>query len=594
VGDDKRGQPELYRALVERSRDVYTLVDSAGMILYQSPSITEILGAMKKEMASVLKHPGQPRRTMLRMRCKNGSCQDLDSVLRNELNNPALRGIVIETREVVVGPELHRGLQNTQHLFRTVLSHPSIMLWAIDNEGIVTVSEGEGLRVLGIEPGALIGGNLFELYADTPQVVAYIRRALTGETLEYTVDVPSPSGDLTVDTRLRPLFSDKGEVVGVTGISFEVGERVLLEEKLRRAQTMEAIGMLVGGVAHDFNNLLTAIIGFATVAKRANDDKRGEYLGHVIESADRGATLVRQLLSFARKDEIRPETVDVHQLLNSCTPLYRQVLGETVPLTLVLAESADCHIRIDRIKLEQVLLNLVTNARDAMPSGGSLGLHLSYSSDGTGERWMQVDVVDTGIGMDEATLNCVFDPFFSTKQQGSGLGLATSHSIVSRAGGTLTATSEVGKGTRFVLRFQCQEAADVSGVESAAPTPAPKTAGVLLIDDDVAVLRCTALSLEDAGYQVTMAGSGQEGYDLFVSATTRFDIVITDMTMPGMKGDELAKLLRKIDKDIPILCVSGFHADSTLLQELQGVSILSKPYRGIELEETIARILAES
>jgi PAS domain S-box-containing protein len=618
VEDDtgsQHGKPELYRALVEASRDVYTLVDRAGTILYQSPSITEVLGwkvedvegtcvldyahegdldAITKEFGSVLKHPGQPRRTMLRMRHKDGSWQSLDSVLRNELENPALQGIVIETRDVVVGPELHRGLQNTQHLFRTIVSHPSIMIWAVDIDGLITVSEGEALKLLGIEPGALVGLNVFDVYADAPHVLAYIRRALAGETLDYTVDVPGPSGDLTVDNRLRPQYSDQGKIVGVTAITFEVSARVLLENKLRRAETMEAIGMLVGGVAHDFNNLLTAIIGFATVAKRANEDKRGEYLGHVIESADRGANLVRQLLSFARKDEVRLESVDVPNFLRLATPLFRQILGDKVSLDITIDDSSPCQIRIDRIKLEQVLLNLVTNARDAMPSGGNLRVDLSSANHETGERWVHVEVADSGVGMDADTLRCVFDPFFSTKQQGSGLGLATSHSIVSRGGGTLTATSEVDKGTRFMLQFPCHEAIEAAPIEEVDPAPSPVAAVVLLIDENVAVLRSTALSLEASGYEVTVAESGQEGYDIYLSDKERFDIVVTDMTMPGMKGDELAGLLRKIDDDIPILCVSGFHAESSLLAELQGVSLLSKPYHGDELVETIARMLAKS
>lgn len=610
------GRADLHKAILECSRDLHTLVDSTGMILYQSPSIAEMLGwqageiegsnvldyaheddreAMRREFANVLKHPEQPRRVMLSMRCKDGGWQDLDSYIRNELENPALGGILIETRDVVVGPELHRGLQNSEHLFRTIVSHPSIMIWAIDNAGAITVSEGAGLKLLGVSPGMLVGENVFELYAELPTALGYIRRALAGETLEYTTVIPAPGGDLTVDNRLRPQFSERGTVVGVTAITFEVDDRVQLEHKLRRAETMEAIGMLVGGVAHDFNNLLTAIIGFATVAKRADDTTRAEYLGHVIESADRGASLVRQLLAFARKDEIRPETVNLRQLLDSSMPLFRQVVGEAVTIDLRIETDEQCHIQIDRSKLEQVVLNLIANARDAMPGGGSLELHLSNTDDVHGNRMAQVEVIDNGEGMDDATLKCVFDPFFSTKQRGSGLGLATAHSIVSRAGGSLSVESVLGKGTTFTLRFQCESEAE------APPLPMPgddsaktNTARVLLVDDDPDVLLVTALSLRASGYEVGTASCGQEAYDTYLAAPGAFDIIVTDMTMPGMKGDELARLLRDSDCVIPILCVSGYHNHSDLLTNLSGVSMLSKPYMGDELVDKIAAMLEAS
>jgi PAS domain S-box-containing protein len=610
-----KGQSDLYRAIVNCSRDLHTLVDSTGRILYQSPSIAEVLGwqpeevqgtnvleyaheddhlAWQQEFAKVLEHPGQSRRTMLRMRRKDGSWQDSDSVIRNELDNPDLQGILIETRELVAGPELHRGLQNSEHLFETIVSHPSIMIWAIDKEGLITVSEGAGLQHLGIEPGALVGADVFELYAELPAILDYMRRALSGETLDYSITMLGAHGELSVDNRLRPQFNDRGEVVGVTAITFEVNERIQLENKLRRAETMEAIGMLVGGVAHDFNNLLTAIIGFATVAKRADDSKRAEYLEHVLESAERGASLVRQLLSFARKDEIRPETVDVSQLLASGMPLYTLAVGDSVAIHLEVDEGAECEIRIDRTKLEQVFLNLVTNARDAMPDGGTLRIHLRCDADASGERRVQIEFSDTGAGIEPAILKSVFDPFFSTKKQGSGLGLATSHSIVSRAAGTLSVESEIGKGTRFTLSFPSQPAAEVQqGEVSSAALPA-RPGGILLIDDDIAVLRSTALTLEEAGFAVWTAESGQQGYDLFIANQRLYDIVVTDMTMPGMKGDELAQRLREVCSQTPILCVSGYHHHSELLAGLSGVSLLNKPYHGDELIDSIIRILSGS
>ncbi len=605
-------QSELYQALIECSRDLHTLIDKDGVITYQSPSITDVLGwrpqevvgsrvlsytheedqaLLAKEFANVLGAPEQTRRSMSRMRCKDGSYRLLDGVIRNELANPSLRGIVVESRELVSGPELHRALQNSEHLFRTIVSHPEIMIWAIDKRGNITVSEGGGLELMGVEPGVLVGTNVFELYAETPKLVANIRRALKGETLHYSAEMAGPAGKLTMDSRLRPQYSEQGEVTGVTAITFEVSERVKLENKLRRAQTMEAIGMLAGGVAHDFNNLLTAIIGFASVAKRADEGKRDEYLDHVIESATRGATLVRQLLSFASKDEIRPETVDVANLIQSGLPLYQQVVGNSVEIIVDTEEDTSSHIQIDRSKLEQVFLNLVTNARDAMPSGGTLRFRLNQIEDKSGESWVQIDVSDTGQGMDQATQACVFDPFFSTKKQGSGLGLATSHSIVSRADGTLSVASAIGEGAAFQLRFPSFQAPQPTTPTATLAKARVRAASLLLIDDNEAVLSSTALMLEGAGYEVSTAESGQEGYDQFVRSKGQYDLVVSDMTMPGMKGDELAQLLREIDSTTPILCVSGYHEGSDILGTLDGVSLLSKPYQGDELIDAIDKML---
>jgi PAS domain S-box-containing protein len=597
---------------VDCSLDCHTIFDPEGVISYQSPSVTHILGWEPGEMIGVdalsyvheedlppishkleevFKKPGATSRMRLRLRCKDGSYRVLESQIRNEIQNPDIAGLLVVSRDVTSEQETHRVLSNREHHMATVVSHQNIVLWAIDSKGLITVSEGKGLAVIGFEPGVLVGSDVFELYAGFPDVLGPLRRALAGEDVDYVIVVPGVNGEVTLDNRLRPQFSETGEVISVNAISFDITEHSRLEQELRRAKTLEAMGMLAGGIAHDFNNVLTAISGFAMAAKKVRGEQRAELLDHVIDSTDRGAALVSQLLSFARKDEVRPELVDFRDLLSSSMPLFRKVAGDQIGVTLQVETSEDCYIEIDRSKIEQVLINLVSNARDALPDGGSVGLSLSQTDDGL----IQLDVLDSGVGMDEETLGNVFEPFYSTKVEGVGLGLATSHSVVERAGGSISVESKPGQGTCFRLRFR-KVSAPAPLASSDPTTPAgeqPTTGRILLVDDNPHVLKASKLILESYGYQVREASSGKEAYDLFVEHRSEIDMVMTDMTMPGMKGDELAALLRKEDADIPILCVSGFHEPSALLETIDKVTVLHKPYRGDEPVATITRLLAK-
>jgi two-component system cell cycle sensor histidine kinase/response regulator CckA len=615
VGDNNEirvARPGLHRALIECTRDIHTVLDSDGIVVYQSPSLTAILGWSPEDMlgSSGFRHvhpDDLPRvtkkldtvfdgtemllRLRLRMRAKDGRWVHLDSIVRNELANPEIRGILIMSRDVSGKVDAEHALREREHLLRTVEGHPCLILWALDKEGIITVSQGAGLAVLGLEPGQAVGMSVFDLYVDTPNVLGYVRRALAGETLDYTLVFPGPDGPVTTDNRLRPQFSENDEVVGVTAITFDVSDREELESELRRAKTMESIGMLAGGIAHDFNNLLTAIVGFASAAKHSDAETRDSYLEQVIEAGQRGGEIVGQLLSFARKDEICPETVDLAMLIENSLSLYRQVLGDAIEIELGISDRAACYVEIDRSKLEQVFLNLVTNARDAMPDGGLLTIQLSHDESDDTDLCVRIDVVDNGLGMTANTVECAFEPFYSTKESGTGLGLATTHGIVTRAGGLITVQSTLGKGTTFQLCFPCSSSVPAEVSENFATTQVSGLGRILLIDDNTAVLHSTALTLEFYGYQVRTAESGQEGYDTFVANQDDIDLVITDMTMPGMKGDELVVRVREIDKSVPILCVSGHHDPSKLLDGLERVALLSKPYLGDDLNEAIARLL---
>ncbi len=387
-------------------------------------------------------------------------------------------------------------------------------------------------------------------------------------------------------------------------------EEALLEreEQLRHAQKMEAVGRLAGGVAHDFNNLLTAITGYSDLALRelSGNDPVCERIREIRRASASATALTRQLLAFSRKQVLQLQVLNLNRVVEETTNLLRRTLGEDVELVIGAAEPIG-QVRADRGQIEQVLVNLAVNARDAMPQGGKLiietaEVHLDepYARRHTGVRpgpYVMISVSDTGIGMDEETRGHIFEPFFTTKEigRGTGLGLATVYGIVKQSGGNIWVYSEPRRGTTFKIYLPRVEEGRVEEHETTAPVEMPEGSGtVLLVEDDDAVRALVALILADCGYSVVEACDGREGLKLFETHQGPIDLIVTDIVMPGMSGREMAERILASHPGMKILFVSGYTRTAVQHHGLleSGSNFLQKPFSPRELARKVGTLMS--
>jgi signal transduction histidine kinase len=384
-------------------------------------------------------------------------------------------------------------------------------------------------------------------------------------------------------------------------------EREQALAQLFEAQKMDTIGQLTGGVAHDFNNLLMAILGsLDLLRRRLPDDARIlRLLDNARQGAERGAALTQRLLAFARRQELKPEVVDLAKLITGMEELLQRASGPAVRIAKSLPTDLGL-IRVDANQLELALLNLAVNARDAMPVGGTLGIFAhDETSDGTAGlapgRYVRVSVIDSGMGMDELTLAKATEPFFTTKGpgKGTGLGLSMVQGLAAQSNGLLRLTSQPGKGTTVDLWLPRADL-DASALNTQAPAEAAGQAfsevlpcTILLVDDDALVSIATAATLEDLGHTVVEASSAMEALAI-LQAGTRIDLVITDHAMPGVSGVELARRLKESHPALPVILATGYAELSHNTENSPDLPKLSKPYSQCDLAAAIRTVFGVS
>ena len=376
----------------------------------------------------------------------------------------------------------------------------------------------------------------------------------------------------------------------------EVGERQRAEELLRQAQKMEAVGQLTGGIAHDFNNLLTPIMGgLEIIASRLEDERLKRMAGNALDAARRGAKLTGQLLAFSRIQRISMAPVAVNEVIGNMRDMLRHTIGADVAIETALAPEVS-HALCDANQLENAVLNLAINARDAMPEGGTLTISTSHVEVGSapdlqGGAYVRVSVSDTGEGMPADVLQRATEPFFSTKPvgKGTGLGLAQVYGIAHQSGGTLRIESEVGRGTTVhILLPAAAEAMQPAGPDAELQdrVTTGSSATVLVVDDDNDVREFLAVSLDSLGYNVVEASSGREGLDKLAARTP--DLILLDYAMPGMHGGEVERAGRETNPDVPIVLVTGYAATDQIVAALgHDVPVLRKPFSVAQLAATV-------
>ena len=493
-------------------------------------------------------------------------------------------------------------LRRTVDQLQAVVSSVPMALWALDRDGTVTFSEGRLLHRFGVQPGELVGRSQLAPFAATPEIVEVTRRALAGEQVHATVSL---CGGI-FETWYSPLVSDEGVFVGTIGVAVEITDRLKLEEQFRQAQKMEAIGRLAGGVAHDFNNLLTAIIGYGELAlgELPPDSGVRADVEEICKAGHSAAALTRQLLAFSRRQVLQPQALFINDIVIRMRSLLGRVIGADIALTTDL--DAVRPVYADPSQIEQIVMNLAVNARDAMPHGGRLTIRTAnvqlhddfvrHHPGATAGPHVLLAVTDTGIGIAPEIRARLFEPFFTTKEsgKGTGLGLPTVYGIVTQTGGALDVDSEPGRGTTFTIYLPVTGAGerDDQGDLDLPTTSLRGSETLLLVEDQDEVRAVARQTLERHGYRVLDADSPARALALSVEVPS-IDLLLTDIVMPGMSGHALAAQLSGQRPSLRILYTSGY-ADNSILQHGDPANrppFLQKPFTSAALLAKVREVL---
>jgi PAS domain S-box-containing protein len=394
-----------------------------------------------------------------------------------------------------------------------------------------------------------------------------------------------------------PVRTASGGVLGVGALMLEVSERKNLEEQFRQAQKMEAVGRLAGGIAHDFNNLLTVMSSCSELLllDLAKDDRRRTDVEEIRRAAQRAAGLTRQLLAFSRKQILQPTMLDLNAIVAEMEKMLRRVLGEDVALATVLDPDLG-FVRADHGQVEQVLMNLVVNARDAMPRGGKIILRTRNIAQAHGDPLVALEVIDEGVGIASDALPHIFEPFYTTKEQGkgTGLGLSTVYGIVKQSGGDVEVDTTLGRGTTFRILLPRYREAPSSGRASPSGIIAPRSrATILLVEDEEAVRALAMRILRREGYTVYVASNAVEAETVFASNGNEIALLVSDLVLPGVGGMDLARRLRDRRPALNVLLMSGYSdRDVGAFQnETDGVAFLQKPFTPDSLVGRVGELL---
>lgn len=503
-----------------------------------------------------------------------------------------------------------QALRESEERYRALYANIPSMYFTVDPTGMVLSVNAFGASQLGYSEDELVGGSVLRIIPRDQQAEAIAHLA---ECVAHPSDVFSwesrwvrKNGSLLdVKETARAVPDQQGGLI-VLIVCEDITERHLLQQQLAQAQKMEAVGRLAGGVAHDFNNLLTAIRGFAELhlAEHPPGDPGREDVLEIERAAERAAQLTQRLLAFSRRADVHPVVLDLAEVAGDAVALLRRLVGEDIDVLLDSSTDVPC-VLADRLQIDQVLLNLAANARDAMPAGGALHLAVkpailtktfvrAHPGSQIG-RHVLLEVSDTGVGMDEATQAHLFEPFFTTKPPGAGtgLGLASVYGIVKQAGGYIDVESRPGGGSVFRVYLPALDGATPEAPAKAATgnTRTDATETILLVEDESAVRIFAQRVLDDHGYRVLAFGDPGVALDAAISDPGAFDALVTDVVMPTMSGPTLAERIAAIRPDLPVLFMSG-HGGNVL--PAGAPPPLAKPFSAGDLADAVGALFARS
>jgi len=623
-----------YRLLAENTLDVIWVMDMDQRFTYVNPAIEAMTGFTQEEWVG----------TRLSEHCTEAAYAEMLEVIQGELDRgPDRRGVVFETEMLrkdgtEIAVEIHgmvgfdenghpaqiqgttRGiterrlaegaLRRSEEKYRRIVEAAQEGIWVIDAEARTTYVNDRMAAMLGCSAAEMDGASLFDFMDEDGRqtVEANLARRQNGicEVHEFTFRRKDGS-PLHALLSTSPLRDAEGRYLGAQAMVTDITDRKELEDQLRQSQKMEAVGHLAGGVAHDFRNHLMVMKWFAQrlLERVSADPKAQEEAQEIIKAADRSTQLTGQLLLFSRQSMLAPAPADLTDLLADIQNALQRMIGEDIRLSLEPSESVRC-VNVDANQFQQAVINLVINARDAMPQGGAIFLNVEYENLGPwyAERkelesgpHAVLTVRDTGRGMDEATKEHIFEPFFTTKAPGSGTGLGLSmvYGFVKQSGGAVEVDSRPGEGTVFRLYFpvvQVDEAGRVRSMELQQAAPGSGT--VLLVEDDCAVREIIERFLARGGYEVLAAADGVEAMGIADGRAGSIDLLLADVVMPALTGVELAEKLRQRWPDLPVVLMTGYAPRDLTRRglDLKGVTLLVKPFQEGDLLREVARVMA--
>jgi PAS domain S-box-containing protein len=618
---------ESYQGLFDHSPLGVAYLDLEGKVISVNDRLVEILGATERgdiegrqfESQGIAELP-DVREALIECQ-RSGSVTSAEAEWTSSFGRPVhirahlapvrdrlkrMVGLQTVIEDITARARTERALRESEARHRAVIENSSAMIAEADTARRTVRLMGELVwGTLGLEPGEYPLDVLMRgIHPEDRERVASSWTAATSGALLHVAPYRhrTPEGDWTwLESSVRAFRGGDGSA-RISIATRDVSDRIQLEEQMRQAQKMEALGQLAGGIAHDFNNLLTVITGYAGLLDAENDPQVRETGGQILDAARRGSALTQQLLAFGRSAPPSLRTCDLNPLIGRLEPLLRSSLEEGVELVLDLTPGVPL-ARVEASLLEQALMNLVLNARDALRDGGTIRIRTRArrkpgSDASAAPAWVAIDVCDDGPGMSAEIAERVFEPFFTTKAhgQGSGLGLAMVYGTVARMGGQASVSSSPVNGTTFTLEFPaCEADAAVAEERRSASSDAIGSGRVLVVEDDPAVRRITVRVLARAGYDVLEAADASEALALAEQEAAQLDLVLSDVVMPGRSGVELAVALRERWPALPVLLVTGHPLDRAgALAELPEASLLQKPYTTEALTGSIRNLLERS
>jgi PAS domain S-box-containing protein len=559
----------------------------------------------REAFLNILKERGKVPYYEIEVPTKTGKLKTI--VISAVLDDGFIAGTVIDiTERKQAGEELRRIEKKYKDLFDSTLEG----IYQIDAEGVFILMNPAGARIFGYEsPGEMIGRKGLEYWRDPADREAFraelrIRKSVSG----YPMRLKKKDGEpIEIETSSTIMEDEEGHFLGMEGILRDVTERRKLEDQLRQAQKMEAVGQLAGGIAHDFNNILTAIIGYGHLLhmKMDSNDPLRVNVEQILEAGDRAASLTQNLLTFSRKLIMNPSPVSLNEIMKKVEKFLLRIIGEDIELKTAFSDEV-LTVNVDSGLIEQAMLNLATNARDAMPRGGSLSIETALSemdaefikAHGFGEpgKYALISVTDTGTGMSKETRDKIFEPFFTTKEvgKGTGLGLAMVYGIVKQHNGYITVYSEPGEGTVFKIYLPLVAVKAEGEKEALIPAVlAGGTETILVAEDDPALRKLDMTVLGEFGYNVITAEDGEDAIKKFMEHKDKIDMCILDMIMPKKSGKEVYERIREMRPGIKVLFASGYAADRTQMERLirEGLDYVQKPISPRNLLKKIREVL---
>lgn len=620
---------EYFRSIIENALDVITVLDSDGRVRYGSPSFERTLGypqgnlndtdmfalvhpddraLLREKLDAGTQHPGATMSFEMRLAHRTGSWRVFESTGRSFAPESAVAGFVLNARDITERKRAGEQLRHANETLRAVIEASPLAIYTLNPEGIVLNWNGAAERMFGHSEQEAVGRSL--PIVPPEEWVPFVTR------LEHTcagrlaagqeLAVRHKDGSLMDVSIWNSLMRDPaGEVTGIVEAVADNSERKRLEEQFRHAQKMEAVGRLAGGVAHDFNNLLTVITGYCQMMLDGLDPQTAMAadLQQVLKAADRATALTRQLLAFSRRQMVQPKVIEADSLVREMVPIVKRVGGENVQLEVVTC-APGTRIRVDPGNLEQVVLNLVANGRDAMPNGGAIRIETRTVDMEPGSshpsflpaEYFVLEVTDHGIGMTEETISHLFEPFFTTKERGrgTGLGLSTSYGIVKQNQGEILVRSRPGAGSTFSIYLPTvTQEVDAAPAATRVASQYRGSETVLLAEDEAGVRQVLVDMLRAQGYNVLAAAGGEEALNMLMNAGAAIDLLVTDVVMPGMTGNELADAIRAKHPGFPVLFLSGY-ADTGIVREgviAPDANFLQKPFTPEDLARKVRAVL---